>query len=746
MMTLSMQIRPLFLLSLLFALTLPARATLVAGSEKGVTAPVPDVAAFDQSLARIASDGDGFLAVWVDRTLAGIGDVHGARLSPEGKRLGDDVLPIAVTAGEEAPAAVAFGGGRYFVVWSTVTAVRGRFVGRDGTMSEAFDIAVDQYMSGAPLQIAFNGSRFLVTWLAPELFRGALVDVNGTVLKTFDIASRQQTSFEAAPVAANGTFHFVSAITDFSRLPNNNGYPLNIGVTPIDADGNVGTRVVVVPPDTPVFDLRVAASGDDYVIAWSTAIGIAGGTVRAMRVSPTGLGTIETIPTEGMYLHDLAADSGGFFVIYGADTTKYLRRLGTANSTVIATPPTENAVLDIASNGALSVAVVRGNSRYVVGWHPSGADLYLVRLNTNDLGPLAIAPRHQQLPDIAAAGDLRLAVWCEYIGSDRRLGIVGTRLSATGDPLDTSILDLQVRSNHPIGARVASNGTDWLVTWIYDAKLYASRVARDGSLIDTTPRLIASDTYVGSDVAVSWDGTQYVVIFLRGDFFRGLHTTTCVARIPAQGPVTAPELTLSEVAPIDVVSVGSGPEGSLLVWRNFSSLRGALLSPGGTLTPVAFPSALSLTPRPSVAWNNGTFLMAAVFRLPSGLHQVQWLRVSATGVVTMPSTTFFDVDIDPPDGYSVVETEAYGDGFLVYWKGAAEEKVYVARVDREGLLADGPQVIGTSIGGGARPHIGATGNMVVYARRIGHTTREIARVFARTVQTVTGKPRRRAVR
>jgi hypothetical protein len=745
-MTLLMQIRPLFLLSVLFVLTVPLHGALVAGSEQPVTAPVPDVAAFEQSGARIASDGDSFLAVWIDRTLAGIGDVHGARLSPVGKRLSDDVLPIAITSTNESAAAVAFGDGRYLVVWSAMTTVRGRFVSLDGTMSDPFDIApFDPNSSGAPLHIAFNGSRFLVTWPVPAHFRGALMDANGTVLKTFDIASTELTSFESAPVAANGTFHFVSAIIDFGRVPNDNGYPLDIGVTPIDADGNVGTRVVIVPPDTPVFDLRVAASGSDFVIAWSTAIGIPGGTVRAVRVSPAGAGTLETIPAEGMYLHDLAADSGGFFVVYGADTTKHLRRLGTTNSTVIATPPTPNAVFDIASNGARSVAVVRGNAQLSVPWGPASADLYAIRLDLDQVEPLVVAPRHQQVPDVAAAGELRLAVWCEYIGSEHRLGIVGARLDATGNALATNGIDLHATVLRPVGPRVASNGTDWLVTWVENATLYASRIARDGSLIDPAPLVIASDIYAGSHVAVSWDGTQYVVIFFRGDFFRGLHTTTRAARIPAHGPMTAPELTLSPDGPHELPAVGSRPGGSLVVWRNGNYMTGALLSPGGTITPVAFSSAVFLTPRPSVAWNNGTFLVAAPFRGSFG-DEVQWLRVSETGVVTTPLTTFLDIEVESTDSYSAVDLEAYGNGFLLYWKGAANETVYVARIDGQGNLAEGPKVIGTALGGSTQPSIGAAGNMVVYARRIGHTTREIARVFALTVQSVTGKPRRRAVR
>ncbi|MFL6245655.1 MAG: hypothetical protein ACJ74H_06500 [Thermoanaerobaculia bacterium] len=725
-----MQIRPLLFLSLF--LTFPLGAALVVDREHGVTTPVIDVAAFSQTGAHLASDGDSYLAVWIDQTsLLGSGDVHGALIDSNGKRISDDVLPIAVTPDDEPQVAVAFGGDRYLVVWPTANMLHGRFVARDGSMSNVFDVAPMDLGSTQP-QIAFNGSRFLVTWFNDAVFRGALLDTNGTVLKTFDIASRQQTSIDGPTVAANGMFHFISSITDFNGTPTENGYPGDVGVTPIDAEGNVGARTVVAPATTPVFDLRAVSSGNDFVIAWSTAIGIPGGTVRAVRVTPTGAGAVEIIPTEGMYLHDVGVDGGGFFVIYGADTAKFLRRLGTTNSTAVAVPPTQNAIVDVAG----SLAIVRGKGRVGFEWGPAGADLYVTRLDTGDIEPLVVAPRHQEAPDVAAAGDLRLAVWTEYIGSERRTGIIGVRLSASGESLDPNGIDLHGSVYQPLGPRVASNGTDWLVIWVDSSNVYGVRVAHDGSLMDAVPMLIAAGIYRESEIAVSWDGTQYVVIYFKGQYLRGVRTTTRAARVPAQGPITAPELTLSAEGANELPSIASSPQGSLVVWRGGSFLNGGLLSPGGTFAPVAFPATASPSPRPSVAWNRGTFLVAAPFG-----EQVQWLLVSDTGVVRTPLSTFLDIATEIVIGYPSVEVEAYGEGFHVYWKGKGDDTVYAARINDQGVLTDGAKAVGTSLPGYA-PSFGATGNMVVYARRIG---RENARVFVREIEYVTGKPRRRAV-
>ncbi len=732
-------------LSLLLALHLSAHATLVIGSEKGVTTPTPDVAPFSQDNGQLATDGDTFLAVWIDQTLTGIGDVHAARVSSTGKRIDDDVLRIAVTDTFENWVAVAYGSDRYLVVWPTLAAIHARFVGRDGSMSDVIDINSILGESTQP-QVAFNGNRFLLIWRAGTVYRGATIDPNGQVLKTFDVASSAQTWAETALVTVNGAFQFVTAITDFNGAPNGNGYPASVGFTTIDENGAVSERVVVAPATTPVFDVRAVSSGSDFLMAWSTALGIPGGMVRAARVTSTGPGAIESIPAEGAWLHDVAVDGAGFLIIYGAEGAKSIRRLGaSAPSGVVATPDTPTAILDAAGNGARTLALVRGNAR--VGLYgPAGADLYITRLDTQEIEPLVVAPRHQSSPDLAAAGDVRLAVWCEYIGSDRRLGIVASRLDA-----DSNGIDLGADVDHPAEPRVASNGTDWLVAWIDGTTVFGSRVAHDGTRLDASPFVIASGIYESSHLAVSWDGTQYIVVYLRGQSVRGLRTTLRAARVTSQGTLSLPELTLSTEAENEFPAISSQPTGSLIVWRSGFFLQGVLLSSGGTTTPLAFPSTYPVGPRPAVAWNSGTFIVAAPVRGPFG-DQIHWQLVSAAGVVQTPLSTFVDINgTQIISGGYPVELEPYGDTFLLFWTGLAVDaeqrtvNVFAARINGTGLLVDAPKnVLTTSFD--YIPSIGASGNTIVYSRKIGHATRELARVYTRTVQYSPGKPRRRAVR
>lgn len=520
-MTLFPRAQPLILLTLFFALTAPIHATLVPGSEKNVTALVPDVAAFDQGGGQLATDGDAFLAVWVDRTLAGVGDIHGARVTSEGKRIDDDALRIAVTDEDENRVAVAWGGNRYLTVWSTPTALHARFVANDAAMSEVFDLAEVSGLTQP--QIAFNGQRFLVVWTAGPVFRGALVGVDGQLVKIFDIASTAQTFSETGLVALNGAFHFVTAITDFNGVPNGNGYPSDAGMTSIDANGVVSARTVVAPATTPVFDLRATSSATEILIAWSTAREIPGGMVRSVRVTAAGAGQVDSHPADGMYLQDAAVWGNAFLLIYGTSGQK-LTHLPGVGAPVGFLPILldESLVIDSVSNSARTLLLVRGLPRPGFERGPAGGDVYVVRVDTaSSLEPLSVAPRHQSSPDIAAAENLRLAAWCEYIGTGRRLSVVASRLDSAGNAMDVNGIDLGASANHPIAPRVASNGTDWLVVWVEGTNLYGSRIASNGTRLDTFPFLITSHVFENSDLAVSWDGTQYVVVYFRGEFSRG---------------------------------------------------------------------------------------------------------------------------------------------------------------------------------------------------------------------------------
>jgi hypothetical protein len=681
-------------LTLSFVFATVANAALVARPEVAVTASTPDVAPFDQASARLASDGgDAYLAVWSDRDLQGSGDIHATRLRADGLRIDASPLVIAATDADDNRPAIAFGGGRFLVVWSTPTQVRARFVGRDAALSEFITIAGDGTQLMRP-HVAFNGRVFLVVWDAPGLeFRGAIVDVNGVVLRTFRVATAELTWPEMALATIGETFYFVSALIKVEGTPGPNGFPAAVGVTPVDENGAVGTRVEIAPATTPVFDLTAAQGSSQFAVAWTTARGIGGAQVRAAVVTAAGARPVESFNTELQFLQDVVADGSGYLLIYGDDHQKNVRRMGSSSSSPLPAPSFSSV-----QDSAGKLVLVRAFARLGFEFGPAGGDLYVARTDVPEYTPLVVAPRHQESPDIAAAGNLRLAVWCEYAGMDRALTVMASRITNEDRVLDVAGLDFGVDVYHPTKPRVASNGAEWFAVWVDARTIYGARIERNGTV--TAPFTIATEVFENTDIDIAWDGSTYVVVFTRGIFLRGLRTTVRALRVNPTGPIAGSEIALSSEGANEHVAIAGGGEGSLTVFRSGTSLAATMLSRGGTVTPVT-TGVTPLAAYPFVAWNGVTFLVASATILA---------YVNANGVASAT----------PSGAPFVVPFTAEGWAWAMF----SNDRVPVRVAPTIGLTR-------------------ADGTSIVYARKIGHAVRELSRVFVRRVDDA--PLRRRAV-
>ena len=156
-----------------------------------------------QTAADVASDGQGYLAVWTDlRSGSEPYDcaVYGMRFSNEGEALDPSSFRIGQW-GSHAPR-VAYGAGCYLVSWlidfgedsSQVWAAR---IGRDGVPLDTNPIRIPglvfNYLDGSP-DVAFGDSLFLVVWQygGPGCAEGARVRSDGVLLDS--TAIRLETS------------------------------------------------------------------------------------------------------------------------------------------------------------------------------------------------------------------------------------------------------------------------------------------------------------------------------------------------------------------------------------------------------------------------------------------------------------------------------------------------------------------------------------------------------------------------
>ncbi|MFP5247905.1 MAG: hypothetical protein ACLGH0_14520, partial [Thermoanaerobaculia bacterium] len=452
------------------------------------------------------------------------------------------------------------------------------------------------------------------------------------------------------------------------------------------------------------FDLHADVLGNSIIVAWRNA-----GEIRSARIVDGAATPVDAFAAPDLQLHDIAGDT----FVFGDDRTRFFRRGGVTQPLPV--PAELSTVSDAATNGAQTVLIARGLPRLGFPYGPAGSDLYVQQLDDPAPRPLVTAPRHQQSVDVANG----LAVWSEYIGSERRLSVVAGFLGSSGS---SEGLDLRANTYHPVVPHVASSGDGWLVAWCDATTVYGSRIAADGTLLDAQPFVIASGVYEGTDVAVSWDGTSYVVVFLRGIFLRGLQTTITAARVTSSGSVQ--EIALSSVGANEFPAIARG----LVVWINGTQLRGAFAATGA---PVSFPNLHAIRPRPAVAAHDDGYIVASPVSGPFGA-QLRWFAVNANGVVSAPEEEF------PMLGFpAATDATAFDSGVLLSYR--RDGAVYALLVDRNGAILEAPTYLATAAS------FATSGATLVYARTIGHPTRELQRAFTRTLSRIAKQPKRRGI-
>jgi len=671
---------PLLLALALFPLA--ALASIRVSPERELTPRQVDLAAFDQKNAHIATDGVSFFTIWEDNF-----DILGARLDASGALIDQTPVAVDATSNPVVLPEIAWGTDRYLAVWQTGSGVRGRFIERDGAMQEPFDIAGRTGYAGR-MHIAFNGSVFLVMWL-DATFRGAIVDPSGRVLATTEI-TRDFTTSETDLVAMGGTFYFAYGVYRSDGM--------HVTALPIEASGEVGSKIEVAPPLRFGEKIHAAARANDLLIAWS-----ADQAIHSVRLTRDAVGAVETIPVGFMWLENIVVDGFDYLLVYGDNAQKFARRAGAPATTPLpVSAPPESLLLDAATSGTRIATIMRRYSPF----DATGGDLYTTVFGENAIAPLATGPRHQELPAIAAAGATKLVVWREHETSERKVALRALRLDASGAPLDAQPIELGASTSRS-APQVASNGTGWLVVWGSNNIVHAVRVSHDGTVIDAAP-LPLGNQLIG-DIGVVWDGRSYVVAF-----GAGVHTTYAmtVVRVPASG---SPELPFGVHAPAPSGSpaIAAGPNGTLIVWYYINHIQGVLLSRTDVITPLALATDYGYPS--SVAWNSDAFLLVASYR--GTLH---WLRIDAFGNASQSPAS-----IDAP-GAVTPRVTAFGDAFLLLW---IDSDLRAAIINRDGRVAAAPAVIGP-----AGVTFAAADAQLVTSHPIGHPSHFASRLFVQTIE------------
>ncbi|RKH68914.1 HYR domain-containing protein [Corallococcus llansteffanensis] len=330
----------------------------------------------------------------------------------------------------------------------------------------------------------------------------------------------------------------------------------------------------------------------------------------------------------------------------------------------------------------------------------SGYPAVLDPIISPELSPDAPVPaptRNSEVGSAVAVGDgLFLVVWSANNGTDQ--DIMGTRVRISdGAVLDLTGLPLATGTGFQNYAAVASNGTDFLVTWDDGNNVSGVRVSgATGQRLGSTLSISSAASSQGFS-AVAFDGTQYLVVWQ--DSRSNFSTDIYGARVRASDGVV---LDVSGIPISTATGFQSSPavsfDGSqfLVAWgdnRNDTSddIYGARVSVAGTvLDPagIAICTATNHQANPSIASVAGTFLVTWDDRR-TGEYGIRGARVRRSdGAVLDPQGLALGSGTPLQSTSSSVASD--GRRFLVVWQRgyASLADVWGARVEADGTVLE----------------------------------------------------------
>jgi hypothetical protein len=199
--------------------------------------------------------------VWGDAR-GGDSYIFGARVSPAGTVLDPSGIGISLEPGE-APV-VEFDGSRFFVVWTTVSDIKGMFCSTGGAPQDSVTITSGGTAIYAP-NIAFDGTNYLVTWIewtgSSYEIRGQMVSQTGTLIGPQLVVGPTSVAIKPG-MCFDGNLYCISwtqANDIFARQYTTSGAP------------NGPAFTVSHTPDMQIFS-DVAAGMNKYLFTWGQLV------------------------------------------------------------------------------------------------------------------------------------------------------------------------------------------------------------------------------------------------------------------------------------------------------------------------------------------------------------------------------------------------------------------------------------------------------------------------------------------
>ena len=474
----------------------------------------------------IATDGDGYLAVWTDQRAGGEHSVWAARLRADGSVI--DRTGIRVTFSASA-GPVVWTGSKYLFAYDEEPGPRTfvRTMTRDGVIGEPVEVANDNRSSRFG-SMATNGTNVLLAFNGEAL----LLDLEGHKLRSVPLTLQED--YYNPSVAAAGSTYLVAAQTYFVRAQTVSSDGVTGAVHTIGTAGKYGR-------------MAIASDGERFLVAWPN------GKLQTQLVGRDGapIGSTRALTNfEDTAFPKLAWRDGEYFALIN-DTKEfglYTMRIAADGSaagepkridnrlsqnTAIAAPGRGGiALFDHMRAGVFDDASLSGEQSFrkvfdVAIAAKTQANVHLARLrggyvaaweeeeriflsSASGATPIMVVGSAEKLIDVLV--DRSDVVWVLWGGESY---IAVTRFTPNLQAIDPSPIYLHVRE--PFAAAAAGDGVIALAYTVRDqdrtedsADVAALLLRETGSGIERKDILLTTEQFVDRNVSIAFDGAAFV--------------------------------------------------------------------------------------------------------------------------------------------------------------------------------------------------------------------------------------------
>lgn len=341
--------------------------------------------------------------------------------------------------------------------------------------------------------VAYNGTVFYVVWTEADQIYGARVSKSGTVLDPGGVRLSLSTSAHAHPRVAGGNGRFLVV---WEEQPE--GTYTDLGAALVNGSGAVVRRWGINLTDNDQSRPDVTWNGKLFMVTWVDHPDVVEGDIYAARVTWNGV-TLDGCSSDGCSNGD---DPG--------------------------------ISLGSGPGDQLQPAIAGGTDFFVVVWQENATatpDIHggRVALNAELLDPTSFpvssAAGVQSDPALARNGAAMLVAWADG-RSGTSSDIFSTRIKPTSNifipppsPLPPNGRAVVSGAGQQTQPTVVRRGDGWVVTWTDDRSgtrdIRASRVARDGSVLDAGGVIVAGSVRDESGSAAADGGTVQLVTYQR---------------------------------------------------------------------------------------------------------------------------------------------------------------------------------------------------------------------------------------